>query len=115
VSPVGAKTAISYAPRKASDRPFVASVRYGGIADDYQYRIDLSYEPVPRFFASYASGEEQVLDRRVTRVTVLARDAQSGSFAERWHHDLHYQQDSWGPAFYLVGVDQTFASGEAAP
>jgi RHS repeat-associated protein len=101
--------------KNASGRPFLQSVQYGGSGTDYQYEIDFTYENTKYLFASYASGAENVLDQRVHAVTVRAKNAATGSFAERWHYTLVYQEEGWGPAFYLAEVDKQFAAGDIVP
>jgi YD repeat-containing protein len=119
---VGHVTTLTWTPN-ASGKPFLAQVSYGGRATP-QYLITFAYESVtmtdaagnvlPKF-VDYRSGAPLALDQRVKTVTVLARNAQTGVFAERWHYDLSYEEESIGAAFYLTEIDQTFASGEAAP
>ena len=99
----------------ASGRPFVAGVSWGGVGDDYQYRADLAYDVLALAFEDYRSGQLLSLDRRVRSVTVLAKNAATGSFEERWHSVLTYQDEGLGPAYYLASVQQVFASGETPP
>jgi len=110
----GRKTHLAWA-KNGSGRRFLETVLYGGIGDDYQYQIDFSYEPTDYLFVSYLSGVESTLDRRVHAVTVRTKNGAGGSFDERWHYTLAYQQDKLGPGFFLTEVDQTYASGESAP
>jgi len=114
VDPRGRKTRLSWAPN-ASGRQFLQSASWGGIGDDFQYRADLTYETLALPFADYRSGALLSLDRRVKRVAVLAKNAGSAVFEERWRHDLGYQEEGYGPAFYLATVQQVFRSGEAPP
>lgn len=107
-----------------SGQLFLASVAYGGVHGVAQYRVDLAYETVtsldaddvarPRF-VDYRAGVPLTMDRRVKTVSVLAKNAQSGAFEERWHYTLGYTEESIGAAFYLARIDRTFASGETAP
>lgn len=110
----GQKTSFTY-DHNTSGRLFLKNVQWGGIGDDVQYSADLAYEPVPLLFVDYSSGQELTLDRRVKSVVISAKSAATGSFAERWHYTLQYQNDSFGPVYYLVEIDRTFASGQAAP
>ena len=121
--PTGRTTTLTWTAN-ASGNLFLAQVAYGGIHEDAQYQIDLTYETVtttdargaviPKF-TDYRSGAALALDRRVSRVTVSARHAQTAVMAERWHYDLHYKEETVGAAFYLAELDKTFASGEAGP
>jgi len=94
-------------------RLFLSQVQYGGTAGSYQNQVDFTYETLPQPFIDYRSGAAASLDRRVTAVS--SKVLQSGVMTERWHHTLTYQNDAAGPAFYLTQVQQTFASGSAAP
>ena len=97
----------------ASGRPFLTAVHWGGRGDGTQYRMTLDYTSLASPFVSYTSGTKQLLDRRVSRVTVdvLA----DGTYATRWRYDLAYQTSPSGPAFYLHQITRTFASGQADP
>ena len=99
--------------RNASGRPFLASAQWGGRGDGTQYQVKFDYEAVPTAFASYISGEKQLLDQRLARVSVGVK--QGASYAPRWHYDLAYHQSPTGPAFYLEHLTRTFASGQADP
>jgi RHS repeat-associated protein len=114
VSVTSRKTKLAWAAN-ASGRQFVQSVSWGGVGDDVQYRADLTYAPLPVPFTDYRSGFALQLDQRVTKVTVLAKNAATGIFEERWHYDLTYQEEGFGPGFYLAGVQQVFRSGEMPP
>ena len=113
-SPTHRRTHLEWT-RNSSGRLFLQTALYGGHDADYQYRVTFAYESVTVLFASYASGQEQLLDQRVRSVLVEARNGSSGAFAERWHYDLTYQEDPNGPAFFLTQVAQRFASGESPP
>jgi hypothetical protein len=110
----GQKTVITY-QANSSGRLFPQFVSYGGHGDDYQFQIELQYEPTQLLFASYASGAESSLDRRVKTAIVRAKHAVTGAWSERWRYTVHYLEEGLGPAFYLGDVTQTFASGESAP
>lgn len=99
--------------RNASGRPFLSSVQWGGRNDGTQYQMSFVYEAVPRPFVSYVSGERQVLDQRVSAVTVGVK--QGAGYATRWSYQLAYQASSTGPAFYLHSLTRTYASGEFEP
>ncbi|ACG75093.1 YD repeat protein [Anaeromyxobacter sp. K] len=98
-----------------SGRSFVSTVWYGGVGEDHQYRIDLAYEPLTQAFEDYRAGQLRALDWRVKTVTVLAKHAQTGAFEERWRYELTYQDEGFGPGFYLAAVQQVFRSGERLP
>ncbi|NMO18195.1 hypothetical protein HPC49_11215 [Pyxidicoccus fallax] len=110
----GRKTKLEY-EANASGRLFLQHAWYGGVGDDFQYRVDLAYEPVPVAFVDYRARVPLRLDRRVSDVTVSAKHASTGVFASRWTHALSYTQDGLGPAFWLDSVQQTFASGAQPP
>ncbi|WP_375742861.1 FG-GAP-like repeat-containing protein [Corallococcus interemptor] len=112
--PTGRRTRIDWTAN-ASGRQFVTAVWYGGLGEDFQYRVDFTYESLGTPFEDYRSGQRVTLDRRVKTVTVLAKNTQTATFEERWHHDLTYQAEGIGPGFYLVGVQQVFRSGEQPP
>jgi RHS repeat-associated protein len=99
----------------ASGRPFLTSVSYGGVGDAFQARVDLAYQALPVPFEDYRSSTRLTLDQRVSTVTVRARHAVTGAFEERWHWDLGYLDDGYGPGFYLVSVQQVFRSGDRPP
>ena len=101
--------------KNASGRPFLQRVTYGGAGLGAQVEILFAYDALPQPFDDYRSGSKLTLDQRVSRVTVRERSAGVGDFLARWTFDLAYQTSSIGPAFYLVAVDKTFASGEHAP
>jgi YD repeat-containing protein len=117
------RTALTW-QANASGELFLASVAYGGVHGNAQYRIDLAYEPImavdadggerPRF-VDYRAGVPLAMDQRVKTVTVSAKNAQTGVFDERWHYTLSYTEEAVGAAFYLARIDRTFASGETAP
>jgi len=108
------KTRIDWAAN-ASSRPFISSVFWGGVGDDYQYRADFAYDTLTLSLEDYRSGQLLALDRRVRSVTVLAKNAANGLFEERWHYAMGYQDEGIGPAHYLASVQQVFASGETSP
>lgn len=99
----------------ASGRLFLSSVSFGGVGDDFQYRLDFLYEAVATPFVDFRSGAGLALDRRVSQVEVLAKHATTGSWGLRWRYVLGYEHEGLGPAFYLASVQQVFASGELAP
>ncbi len=110
----GARSRFTYV-QNASGRPFLTRVEYGGRGDDFQARADFTYAPLGTWFRDFRSGREQVLDQRVRQISAKVKDAATGAWVERYAYDLGYQQDEWGPAFYLASIDQKFASGERAP
>lgn len=99
----------------ASGRLFLSAVSYGGVGDDWQYRIELEYETLVLPFEDYRSSALKALDRRVKQVRVLAKNAVTGAFQERWRYDLRYQGEGFGPGFFLVSAQQIFPNGEMAP
>jgi RHS repeat-associated protein len=99
--------------RNASGRPFLTAVHWGGRGDGTQYRMTFDYETLAAPFTAYVAGTQQVLDRRVSRVTVDVQD--NGAFHTRWRYDLTYQASPSGPAFYLCQIIKTFASGQTEP
>ncbi|HET8542190.1 MAG TPA: RHS repeat-associated core domain-containing protein [Anaeromyxobacter sp.] len=110
----GRKTRIEWAPN-ASGRLFATSVWYGGVGDDAAYRIDLEYEPLAQPFEDYRSEQLLALDRRVKVVRIHARRADTGTFAERWRYELGYDDEGFGPGFYLARVERVFAGGAREP
>lgn len=113
-SATGRKTKLEWSAN-ASGRPFLSAVSYGGFGDEFQYRVELAYEPLAQAFEDYRSGVRRVLDQRVKTIVVLARHAQTGLFEERWHYELSYEGEGLGPGFYLSSVEQIFRSGARAP
>jgi RHS repeat-associated protein len=101
--------------RNDTGRPFLAEARWGGRHDGTQYRARLAYETLALPFVSYASNSRQTLDRRVSRVTLEAKDAGTGAYVERWRYDLAYSKSPIGPAFYLTSLTRTFRGGAAEP
>jgi RHS repeat-associated protein len=99
----------------ASGRLFLASVSYGGVGTDHPYRAELDYEPLARSFEDLRSGAVLALDRRVTAVRALVRNASTGALEERWRYELAYEDEGFGPGFYLTQVQQAFRSGERPP
>ncbi len=114
LSVTGRKTRVDWTAN-TSGRQFATSVWYGGIGDDYQYRVDLAYETLPLPFQDYRSGQLLSLDRRVSGVTVLTKHASTGVFEERWRYELGYADEGFGPGFHLASVQQVFRSGERPP
>lgn len=110
----GTKTRLEYGAN-ASGRLFLAAASYGGHGEDFQYRVELAYEPIAIPFSDYRSGRLATLDRRVKRVTVLVKHAATGVLEERWHYEVGYEAEGLGPAFYLAQVQQVFRSGEKPP
>jgi RHS repeat-associated protein len=110
----GTKTRLDYIAN-ASGRLFVSAASYGGQGDDFQYRVELGYEQLAIPFTDLRSGRPLVLDRRVASVAVLAMNAGTGVFEERWRYELGYEAEGLGPAFHLAEVQQVFRSGETPP
>ncbi len=111
---LGRKMKLEY-EQNTSGRRFLKAVHYGGTGEDFQYRADFVYETVAETVRDLRSGQALVLDRRVKNVIAWVRNAQTGVFEERWRETLTYEDDTLGPAFYLTGVQRTYASGEKAP
>ncbi|MFP2957770.1 FG-GAP-like repeat-containing protein [Myxococcus sp. 1LA] len=114
VTALGRKTRFDY-EANASGRLFLKTVSYGGVGDDFQHQVVLDYEPLTHPLRDFRSGQELTLDRRVTTVVARSRHAVTGAFEERWRHELTWQAEGLGPAFYLQSVLQRFASGQTAP
>jgi RHS repeat-associated protein len=114
VTVTGRRTHLAWTAN-VSGRLYLSSVSYGGVGTDYQYRIDLAYEVLPQPFVDYRSRYASSLDRRVKTVTVYAKHASTGVYAERWHHELSYADEGLGPASYLTSVQQVFKGGEKQP
>lgn len=110
----GQKTRLDY-QANASGRLFLVSAWYGGVGEDFQHRVDLTYESTPFVVKSYTSRKRLDLDRRVRQVHVLTKHAVTGVFEERWRYELGYSGDGLGPAFYLTSIQQVFASGDRPP
>jgi RHS repeat-associated protein len=114
VTTVTGRTARIAWTANASGRLFATSLWYGGSGTD-PYRVDLAYESLALPFEDYRSRQLATLDRRVKTVTVLAKHATTGAYEERWHYDLGYQAEAFGPGFHLTSVQQVFRSGERPP
>ncbi|MFP2925371.1 RHS repeat-associated core domain-containing protein [Pyxidicoccus sp. 3LG] len=111
---LGRKTRFEY-EANTSGRLFLKTVSYGGLGDDFQHRVTLEYETLTQPFRDFRSGAELTLDRRVKTAVAQARHAVTGVFEERWRHELTWQAEGVGPAFYLQAVLQRFRSGQTAP
>lgn len=98
-----------------SGRRFVSEVRWGGRGAVREMRARVTYDAVPTPIADFASSERLLLDRRVQRVDVEARDHASGTWQNRWAYELEYTESIAGVAFYLSSVTRIFPSGEADP
>lgn len=107
----GDTTTVTYVSN-GSGRRFVSNVSYGGLGTDREYSFDISYVAVPTPFTDWRSGEPVDLDRRVSDITMNARNSNSDALELRWTYDLAYDEDPWGPAFYLTSIQREFASGE---
>ncbi|MBM7112113.1 RHS repeat-associated core domain-containing protein [Archangium primigenium] len=114
VQATGYTTRLAYTAN-ASGRLFLQSVLYGGMGPQLLSRVDFVYEPLTTFFSDLRSGSELVLDRRIQRVEMWAKDFSTGTFAPRWFYELGYVGEGLGPTFLLTSVQQVFASGERAP
>jgi RHS repeat-associated protein len=114
VSAIGRKTNLSWVAN-ASGRLFLSQVDYGGIGDNPQARIAIGYELVSQPFVDLRSGAPLWLDRRVNAITISAKHLVTGVYLQRWSYSLSYAKDSYGPAFYLTAIQQTFASGDQPP
>jgi RHS repeat-associated protein len=112
ISLVGDRTTLEWT-KNASGRPFLTRVTWGGRNIAAQYELVLGYETLATAFVDHTTGT--ALDRRVTSVVVSARDAVTGTLAERWHYQLGYRAAPFGPAFYLETCQRVFASGETPP
>ncbi len=99
--------------KNPSGRPFLDRVRWGGRNDGTQYEASFVYETLPGPFASWVSGDKQLLDRRVTQIVVKAK--QGATLQERWRYTLGYTTSPIGPAFYLTKLTRKFISGETEP
>ncbi len=99
--------------RNASGRAFLAEARWGGRGDGTQYRMRFVYETLARTFDSYVSGQQLVLDRRISRVVLDTLS--SGVYVERWRYDVTYTASPTGPAFYLASLRRTYRSGAVEP
>lgn len=111
-SVVGDTTTLTWA-RNTTGRPFLASAQWGGRGDGTQYQLTFTYASIAPGFASYISGARQLLDQRVSQITVGVK--QGGSYALRWRYDLAYQASPTGPGYYLQQITKTYASGAADP
>ncbi|OJH38634.1 hypothetical protein BON30_20570 [Cystobacter ferrugineus] len=114
VTVLGRRTRLEWQPND-SGQLFLQHAFYGGTGTDFQYRIELAYQPLVLPFVDYRSGTGLALDRRVSTVTVYARGSGTGIDTERWRYTLTHAGDGFGPAFYLEQVTQRFASGEQPP
>ncbi|ATB30281.1 RHS repeat-associated core domain-containing protein [Melittangium boletus] len=110
----GYKTRLSYTAN-ASGRLFLQSALYGGMGEELLSRVDFIYDTLTTPFADLRSRDALVLDRRVSRVELRAKNITTGKFELRWTHELGYRQEGLGPTFLLTSVQQVFASGERAP
>ena len=111
---VGDRTSLNY-EQNESGRHFLKQVHYGGRQSQYQYEIEVEYEPIGQLLSSYVSGDRVVLDQRVAYVHVKSRHGGNGEFTRRYHYELEYKESPLGPAFYLVSITKVYASGSAEP
>lgn len=112
VTPTGRRTKLAWAPN-ASGRLFLTQVSYGGTGSNFQHEIEFEYDALSQSLADYRSGAPLVLDRRVR--TVIMKSLVAGAMTERWRYALTYKAEGFGPAFFLTGVQRTFASGSSEP
>jgi RHS repeat-associated protein len=110
----GRRAALAYEVN-SSGRLFLKQVDYGGVGASFGHRVTVDYAPLAKMFVDYRSGVGLALDRRVSGLSALSLDASAQSWRVRWTFVPSYQFDDVGPAFFLVKVEQTYASGEKAP
>jgi RHS repeat-associated protein len=113
-TPTGRRTRLDW-QANATGRLFLATVSYGGVGDDFQYRITFEYEPLAVPVEDYRSGQLVALDQRVKAVIVAAKDATTGAFVERWRYELGYGADTVGPGFHLASVQRVYPAGAREP
>ncbi|MGN6104310.1 MAG: RHS repeat-associated core domain-containing protein [Kofleriaceae bacterium] len=110
---LGDSTVLRYV-RKASGRPFVSAVEWGGRGEVRQYRLELDYETFAIPVEDYRAGVLLTLDRRVKAARVGVRSA-AGTFETGWTYQLEYTTSPSGAAFYLTGVTRRNRAGVAEP
>jgi RHS repeat-associated protein len=111
---VGARTLFEYEVN-ASKKLFLRTVRYGPKDSQLPTLLEFLYESLDTPLNDFRPGFNQVLDRRVVAVAAKSQNADTGAFVLRWRHDVVYEADALGPAFFLKQVQQVFASQEKAP
>ncbi len=114
VGPTNRKTNLTWTAN-ASGRLFLTGVDYGGVGDDLQAHVAISYAPLAQPFTDLRSGVPLVLDQSVSAVAVSVKSAATSTLAPRFSFALSYLHDPIGPAFYLASVQKTFASGQKPP
>jgi hypothetical protein len=86
---LGERTRFFYEPNP-SGKLFLTRVDYGFAGNDYSVRLD--YEAIPTAFRDYSSGVLLELERRVSRISMMTRNAETGQFEVRWFYhptDVH--------------------------
>jgi len=109
VSATGRKTRFTY-EANATGRLFLTTVQYGGTGNDFQYQVDLGYATLAKPVDDFRSSKKLRLDRRVSSVSVKAKNANTGLFEARWQYLLTYTEPVEGVAFYLAQVDQSYGT-----
>ena len=114
ISPIGHVTRFQY-ERNSSGRLFLCELTYGDSGSHPQYKVQLTYSSYAPVLEDYTSGKNLSLDRRIDRVKVLAYNETTQHFSERWSYQINHLQDKGSSVFYLVKIQQIFASGQVAP
>ena len=110
----GDRTVLHYSDLQNGKR-YLETVEYGGRIHFPQYKVSFEYEALTVPVVEYRSGAASSLEKRVSKVTVSAREGLGDQYLELWHYTTRYQDSDSGPAFYLVGLTKTFATGASEP
>ncbi len=99
--------------RNSSGKLFLKEVNWGPKDDQYQHKMELYYDTIQEPTASYKSGIKSILDRRVTQLDFLSRDADKLKI--RFSYNFEYLDDTWGSGLYLNKLTKTYSSGVSEP
>ncbi|MBI2522041.1 MAG: hypothetical protein HYV97_16610 [Bdellovibrio sp.] len=93
-------------------KSYLQEIEYGGIQNDFQYKIAFTYAQTGRFFVDF-SASKKIANQKLTRLTVLAKDG--ANFSERYRYNFLYAEQLENPGFYLTQMQKVFISGVAEP
>ncbi|MBL6989633.1 MAG: hypothetical protein ISR65_07640 [Bacteriovoracaceae bacterium] len=110
VDKVGKRTQFFYTRSTKGGRSYLQSIKYGGLNQDFQYKIDLEYESTQGVLYDYTLGYKRVLDQRVKLISVRSQAMAFNQFVTRYSYHFKYIDRALSPGHNLSSVQKIFTS-----
>ncbi len=113
VDPVGVKTKYNYSKRTNKHESYLREILYGGLAEDYQYKIVFNSKINQFKFESFKAAKRTIQDEYIDEILIQVKE--NSNFVDIYKYKLNYKFYTNSPGFHLVDVQKIYNTNNKEP